>query len=171
MASPTVTYGAIKEFDSNVETITTYLERLQLYFAVNNVAEERKVPVLLMVIGPKVYMLLRGLLDLTLPKEKSYADLEKALTDHYEPKPLIIAERFNFYKREQAAGESLTDYQAELRCLARTCEFGSFLNEALRDCLVVGMRSESIQRRLLTEANLTLAKALEKRSGDGGCHR
>ena len=97
----------------------------------NEVAEERKVPVLLTVIGPKVYTLLRGLLAPTLPKEKSYADLEKALTDHYEPKHLIIAERFNFYKRGQAAGESLADYQAELRCLARTCEFGSFLNEAL----------------------------------------
>ena len=126
MATATVTYGTIKEFDPTVETITAYLERLQLYFAANGVAEEKKVPVLLTVVGPKVYTLLRGLLAPALPKEKSYADLEKALTNHYEPKPLVIAERFNFYKREQAVGESLADYQAELRRLARTCEFGSF---------------------------------------------
>ena len=108
-----------------------------------------------------MYTLLRGLLAPDLPKEKGFDELEKALTDHYEPKPLVIAERFNFYKRGQAAGESLADYQAELRRLARTCEFGSFLNDALRDQFVVRMRSESIQKRLLTEAKLTLARALE----------
>ena len=170
MATSTVTYRMIKEFDPTVKTITAYLKRLQLYFGANGVADEKKVPVLLTVVGPKVYMLLRGLLAPALPKEKSYAYLEKALMDHYEPKPLVIAERLDFYKRGQAVGESLADYQAELRRLARTCEFGSFLNEALRDRFVVGMKSESIQKRLLTEANLTLAKALEiYRTGYGGC--
>ena len=84
MASTTVTYGTISEFDPSVETITAYLEQLQLYFAANHVADVRKVPVLLTVIGPKVYTLLRGLLAPTLPKEKNYAE---ALTDYYEPKP------------------------------------------------------------------------------------
>ena len=91
-----------------------------------------KFSVLPTVIGHKVYItLLRGLLAPTLPKEKSYKELKKVLKEHYEPKPLVIAKRFHFYKRGQAAGESLADYQAELRRLARTCDFGSFLNEAL----------------------------------------
>ena len=79
-----------------------------------------------------MYRLLRGLLAPALPKEKSYDDLEKALTNHYEPKLLLITKRFNFslYKRGKATGESLADYQAELRRWARrTSEFGSFLNE------------------------------------------
>ena len=79
----------------------------------------------------------------------------------YEPKPLVLAKRFHFYKQGQAAGESLADYQAELRCLARTCDFDSFLSEALCDRFVVEMKSESIQKRLLSEDKLTLAKALE----------
>ena len=98
----TVTYGTIKEFDPTAETISAYLERLQLYFEAN----AKKVSVLLMVIGPKVYTLLRGLLAPTLPKEKGYKELEKVLKEHYEPKPLVIAERFHFYKRGQAAGVS-----------------------------------------------------------------
>ena len=114
---------------------------------------------LLTVIGSKTYSLLRGQLAPTLPKNKSLKDLEKLLKDHFEPKPLVIAERFRFYKRVQAAGESLADYLAELRQLAQTCEFGTFLNEALRDKYVVGMRSESTQKRRLTEDKLTLAKA------------
>ena len=57
--------------------------------------------------------------------------------------------------------ESITAYMAELRRLASTCDFGAFLEEALRDRLVCGLANESIQKRLLTEANLTLKKALE----------
>ena len=48
---------------------------------------------------------------------------------------------------------------AELRRLADRCEFGAYLQEALRDRLVCGLRSEAIQRRLLTEEKLTLEKA------------
>ena len=110
----TVTYGMIKEFDPESETISAYLEHLQLYFEANEVANAKKVSVLLTVIGPKVYALLRGLLAPAKPKEESLKDLEKVLKEHYEPKALVNAERFHFYKRAQTAGESLADYQAEL---------------------------------------------------------
>ena len=50
---------------------------------------------------------------------------------------------------------------AEIRCLSTHCEFGTYLNDALRDRLVCGLRSESMQRRLLTEKELPLAKAME----------
>ena len=94
-------------------SITIVLERLHLYFDANDVANAKKVSVLLTVIGSKTYSLLRGQLAPTLPKDKSLKDLEKLLKDHFEPKPLVIAERFQFYKRVQAAGESLADYLAE----------------------------------------------------------
>ena len=58
-------------------------------------------------------------------------------------------------------GESVADFVAELRRLARNCQFGDFLDEALRDRLVCGLQNEAIQRRLLTEAKLTFAGALE----------
>ena len=43
--------GTIGKFDSTVEHISTYLERLQLYFDANKVKDDCKVPVLLTVIG------------------------------------------------------------------------------------------------------------------------
>ena len=43
--------------------------------------------------------------------------------------------------------------------LAERCNFGQFLEDALRDRLVCGLRSEAIQRRLLAEEELTLKKA------------
>ena len=50
---------------------------------------------------------------------------------------------------------------AELRRLASSCEFGDFLDDALRDGLVCGLSNEAAQRRLLTEAKLTFTGALE----------
>ena len=48
---------------------------------------------------------------------------------------------------------------AELRKLADKCVFGAYLPEALRDCLVCGLRSEAIQRRLLSKEDLDFDKA------------
>ena len=47
------------------------------------------------------------------------------------------------------------------RAIAKHCNFGDFLNNALRDRLVCGLNKESIQRRLLAEADLTFQKACE----------
>ena len=79
---------------------------------------------------------------------------------HFQPKPLVIAERFHFHCRDQAVGESIADYVAQLRHLSAHCEFGEYLNDALRDLLVCGMRSESAQKRLLSESDLTFQARL-----------
>ena len=53
------------------------------------------------------------------------------LKKHYDPEPIIIAERFHFYQRNQKSGESIADYLACLRRLASRYKFGDFLSEAL----------------------------------------
>ena len=50
---------------------------------------------------------------------------------------------------------------ADLKKLAAHCNFGTNLNEALRDRLVCGVRSVQIQKHLLSEAKLKYFKALE----------
>ena len=52
-----------------------------------------------------------------------------------------------------------------LRQLASHCQFGTFLNEALRNKLVCGMHSENTQKVLLTKAKLTLEKAVKISQG------
>ncbi len=52
-------------------------------------------------------------------------------------------------------------FVAVLKILAEHCEFGDVLNDTLRDRLVCGLRCEGIQKRLLTESNLTLQRAIE----------
>lgn len=50
---------------------------------------------------------------------------------------------------------------AELRRLASPCEFNDFLEQALHDRLVFGVRNEAIQRRLLTEKDPMLKGVVE----------
>ena len=52
-------------------------------------------------------------------------------------------------------------YVAKLRKLSEYCNFGTALNDMLRDRLVCSIMDQRIQRRLLAEPDLTLAKALE----------
>ena len=85
--------------------------------------------------------------------------IAQLLKDHFEPK------RFTFHRRNQRPGETIAEYDTALRKLAVTCEFEAYLEEALRDRFVCGLSSEAIQRRLLSEPKLTLAKAMEFAQG------
>ena len=49
------------------------------------------------------------------PKDKSFAQFSEALKNHFEHKPMVIAERFTFYCRDQYPNESILEYVAELR--------------------------------------------------------
>ena len=153
--------GHISEFHPDNETISAYLERLDMFLQANDVKAEKKVPVLLSVIGPKAYSLLRSLTTPDVPKDKSFAELAKILKAHYEPQPILIAERYRFHRRDQNPGESTADYIAELKRLTTHCKFGDYLEQALRDRLVCGLRNDSVRKHLLTKTELTFATAQE----------
>ena len=158
-------FGQLQEFQPDSESVTAYIERATLFFAANDVPEEKQVPVLLSAIGVKTYSLLRNLVAPARPQDKTFEQLVEALKRHFEPQPAVIAERFHFHRRNQHAGESIAEYMAELRRLSTHCQFDATLDQALRDRLVCGLRSEGIQKRLLTETDLTLKRAVELAQG------
>ena len=83
------------------------------------------------------------------------------LIGHYRPKTIEIAERFKFFKRNQGTTESATEFIAELRSLAKTCNFGEYLEIAIRDQFVCGLGDSKCQAELLCEAELTADRALQ----------
>ena len=157
----TFAIGNIGEFNDLTETWKSYTERVKQYFAANEIANEKKVPALLAMMGGKTYSLLRNLTTPDDPATKGLDDIVKLLENHLSPKPLVIAERFRFHKRDQHEGESVTVYVAELRKLSEHCDFKATLGDALRDRLVCGIKNENIQKRLLSESDLKLDKAIE----------
>ena len=161
--------GKIEEFDPAATNITRYLERLDQYFVANGVpvdsAESHKRrATLISVVGAKTYDVLSDLCSPTIPSEKTYAQLATILKDHFAPKKLVIAERYRFHNCTQGEGESVTTFAANLKHLASTCQFGTYLNEALRDRFVCGLRSREMQKKLLTEEH-TFDDALKNALG------
>ena len=144
------------------EDWASYLERLQCYLLANGVEDDKKRDTFLCCVGRETFGLLRALVAPAKLTEKTFQELTAALTAHLTPKPLVIAERFRFHKREQKEEEPIRVYAASLQKLAEHCEFGAGLADTLRDRLVCGMKNEKVQRRLLTMKNLTYATALEE---------
>lgn len=53
-------YGSIQEYQPDNELFSSYLERVELYFAANDIPNDKKVPVFLSVLGSVIYSLLRA---------------------------------------------------------------------------------------------------------------
>ena len=139
-----------------------YVERVEMFFEVNGVAEDKKVPTILTLMGNKMYALLRNIVSPRRPRYLSFEEIVDNLVKHLDPKPIVIAEHFKFHKAEQQESESIQDFLARLKKLAETCEFGGYCEEAIRDGFVCGLKERTIQRKLLAVANLTLQSAVEK---------
>ena len=93
--------GQVEEYVDGKEDIASYIERLELYFAANYLEKDNEVATLLAVIGADAYGVLRNLLAPQRPKDKSFDELKEVLIGHYSPKPILIAERFKFHRRNQ----------------------------------------------------------------------
>src|ERR1043165_307083 len=113
-----IAIGKIDSFDDNVEDWATYIERVEQFFITNDIVDEKKVPALLSLIGGKTYSLLRSLTAPAKPSTKSFDEIVATLQRHLSPKPLVIAERFRFHKRDQREGESINAFIVEIRKLA-----------------------------------------------------
>ena len=93
------------------------------------------------------------------PAERTFNQPCDIFSKHLNPKPLIIAERFRFHKRNQKQGESISEYCVAIQKLSEHCQFGPTLNDALFDRLVCRLIDEHIQRKLLVETDLDYDKA------------
>ena len=92
------------------------------------------------------YGVLRNLQAPDNPMSKTIEQITEKLHEHYEPKPSLISERCQFYKRNQNSGELIAAYITEL---CRTCcDFPrEYLDDTLRGRLISGFK---IQTLLLT---------------------
>ena len=103
---------------------------------------------------------MRDLLSPVKPFTATYAQIIKALTDYYNPKPNVIVERYRFYNLHRLETQSVADFVATLRKASEFCEFKN-LDESLRDKIVCGINDKRAQRMLLSsEGELTLDRAI-----------
>ncbi len=90
----------------------------------NDVDDAKQVATLLSVMGASTYGLARNLVQPLKPKDKTFREIVSILQAHFEPKPLIIAERFRFQRCVQKPHETVSQYVADLKQCVSKFDFG-----------------------------------------------
>ncbi len=134
---------------------------MEQFFAANDIPDGKKAFVFLATIGPATFHILSNLVAPNKPGTESYAHLIETMSEFHNPKPLVSIQRYRFYSRFQYSEESISAFVAELRSLARDCDFGRALEVDLRDKLVCAVADQALQQKLLTEKDLTFQRGLD----------
>lgn len=100
-----------------------------------------KVHLLLHYVGQSTYNTICDKLAPVKANSKTYSELVGILQTHFDPKPLEIVENYRFHMRKQQDGESAEDFIVALRKLAINCNFGAYLDTALRNQFAFGVRN------------------------------
>ena len=80
------------------------------------------------------------------------------LSKHFKPTPLEIVGQCKFHSHFHKPGESVATFIAELRSLSEFYNFSDTFKVMIRDR---GINDDAIQKRLLSEPNLTYAKSVD----------
>ena len=155
-------HGAVVPFNHDQDDWSEYVERLEHYFAANDiVSADKQRAILLSAVGPPTYRLIRTLVSPDKVTDFTYSVLVEKARAHFNPKPSPIVKRYEFNTRRQGENEAVATYVAELRKIAEFCDYGPVLADMLRDRLVCGIANKTVQRRLLQEPALSFEKALD----------
>ena len=160
-------FGSIDEYDSRSVEWELYEAKFTFFLEANLINDDKqKRAMLLASVGTTALGYVR---DLNVPKELhevDYKNLLEQLRAHYGKKTAMLAARNDFAYVRQKDGQSVEDFAAALRAASLLCKYGADLDVRLRDQLVIGLREDSIRKRLMeADENISFADAL-KRAAD-----
>lgn len=84
----------------------------------------------------------------------------KALTEHYEPKKNVTMAQYLFFKAEQGIQDFMS-YYATLIKLAKDCEFGDVEKSIMKTRIIIGIKDEELQQRLLRNTTSSLEEIVQ----------
>ena len=111
------TIGQIQPFDPANERISTYLERAELFFQANGIEGDKKVPVLLSIIGET--------------HVKDSGPVDTSFSEALRTKTGSNCREISVSPKEPAPTETVAEYEAELWRLVTHCAFGDYLSETI----------------------------------------
>ena len=103
---------------------------------------------LLALIGTKALQSVVDLCSPDSPNAKTYPQLLELLRAHYGKKTTKSFSRAKFHEARQEDAESIDEFSVRLRRLAIDFKFEANLEDRLRDQLIVGVRNESLRKKL-----------------------
>ena len=147
----------IDRFDPDKISLDLWLSLLEAHFQyigiTGNSAEDlgKKKNLLLVSLGSDVYAVLGRICAPDLPHTKSFADLVKALKQHYIVTPSYHRSLVVFQQRKKLTGECLNNLYADLKALAKDCNFGDQFDARVRDQLFMAVDNEIYFPNLVAE--------------------
>lgn len=146
-------------FDEKTMKWSRWVKRFETALTIFEVQPAKKTQYLLHYMGTVAYDRLCDKALPQTPEQLTYKDITDILEKHYNPAPNEILLNFRFHSRKQNTGESAAEFLVALRHLAVGCNFGEYVDKAIRNQFVYGLANQKIQSRLLERENLTLADA------------
>lgn len=144
-------YGQIPEFYGDGDDWNVYYERLEQFFTVNDIPENKRSAFLISVIGSYTYKTLRDLCHPVLPKDKTFNELCELLRRQFSPQISIFRERSKFYNARQESFENISAWYVKVKKLSVDCRFGANLEMVLLDKFITGLKPGPILDRLCEE--------------------
>ncbi|XP_052785334.1 uncharacterized protein K02A2.6-like [Mya arenaria] len=123
--------------------------------------EKLRTATLLTCIGPEAMDVFDGF---HFAEEKEKTEI-KTVIEKFETfcigKTNVTYERYNFNMCTQTQDETFDTYVSRLRKLVKTCEYANLTESLITDRIVIGIRENSVRKRLLQEDKLTLDKCID----------
>ncbi|UYV68121.1 hypothetical protein LAZ67_5003112, partial [Cordylochernes scorpioides] len=138
-------------FRPGEESFEIFVQRFEAAFEANALEEGKRMPIFVSLLDSEMLKLGNDLFFPSTMKEQPYERLIQRIKLHLAPRKKVIPQRCRFLKRIQLENESVSEYLRELGHLAMDCTFGEMLEVMLRDRFVAGIKSESLQKKLLQE--------------------
>ena len=154
--------ASIEQFDQG--DFAEYQDRLHFFLFANDIgtvpsgastaqkelAEKKKAAYLVSLLSKTAYTTLRTLCLPDEVKDKKFNDLCKLLSKHFKVEKSSTTATFEFRQCVQGVSESCTEYSHRLQRLAVDCKFDVFLDRALKDQFLTGLRRVDMKKKILT---------------------
>jgi hypothetical protein len=85
--------------------------------------------------------------------------IHERFTQHFSPRSNKTYEQYLFNKIAQKPGQKFDDYLIGVKLATKNCNFEDLKDSLIRDKIVMGICSDKVREKLLSEVDLTMHKA------------
>lgn len=128
---------------------------------VNDIKDDKKVPLLITKLTPKVFETLTHLCSPLKPNKVSYEELCNKLKNKYAKSLSTALERSEFRRRNQLSNEKIQDYVLELKKMAGRCKFKD-TEDQIKEKFMEGVLSRVVKFELMKSGSeMTLEECIK----------
>lgn len=158
-----------QQFDFKEESCAidwkNWLRSFELFADASDMANDKKKSWLLHYAGPKVQSIYYNLPGISKDNRRSartqYRKAVEKLTEYFAPKQNTSYERHIFRNLSQRQGERIDTFVMRLRVQADRCEFGSRVDDNIKDQVTSACYSDSLRRKILERNHKTLESVMK----------